>query len=143
MSRALQPDDASQVIGLDTNIVVRMLVQDDLAQSAKVEVLMRTLTPAYPGFVSHPVLMELVWVLSSRYEYDRTQVAHVLELLLRAVELKVDQPDIVWSVLRAYRQTRCDFADLLIEQTCSAAGCDETVTFDVGSSKRTGLRLLR
>ena len=131
------------MIGLDTNILARILVQDDDTQVAKVEALLESLNPKRPGYISHTVLMELVWVLSSNYEYDRAQVSHALELLLRAVGLAVEKPDVVWSVLRAYRESRADFADLLIERGCAAAGCEYTVTFDVNSSKRAGMRLLR
>lgn len=130
------------MIGLDTNILIRMLVQDDPVQVARVEQLVDSLSMAWPSYISHVTLTELVWVLTSRYRYSRVQIADSLELLLRAIGLKIEQADVIWNVLQAYRESNADFADLLIERDCAAAGCEYTLTFDVDSSKRTGMRLL-
>ena len=131
------------MIGLDTNVLVRMLVMDDPLQTAKVQTLMQSLTPEEPGFISQVVLVELFWVLSSRYNYSRAQVSNTFDLLLRAVGLRIEHHDAVWNAIGTYRNTKADFPDCLIERIGAATGCTHTLTFDVESSKRTGMQLLR
>ena len=73
------------MIGLDTNVLVRYLTQDDPRQSASATRLLEdTLTVERQGFVSTVVLVELVWVLETGYRCRRVEVAGVIERLLRA-----------------------------------------------------------
>lgn len=131
------------MIGLDTNVLVRMLVMDDAAETAKVQALMQTLSMESPGFVSQVVMTELFWVLSSRYKYSRAQLGDTLELLLRAVGLSIEHRDAVWNALYTFRTTKADFADCLIAHYGIAAGCDYTLTFDADASELTGMRSLQ
>jgi len=131
------------MIGLDTNVLVRYIVQDDPKQSAKATRLIESLTAAEPGFVSVIALVELVWVLSSFYGWSRDQVAQTLDLLLRSKELIIDRADLVLKAVRVFRAGSADFADCLIERTGAAAGCRQTMTFDVGASKSAGMTLVQ
>jgi len=131
------------MIGLDTNVLVRYIVQDDPKQSAKATRLIESLTAAEPGFVSVIALVELVWVLSSFYGWSRDQVAQTLDLLLRSKELIIDRADLVLKAVRVFRAGSADFADCLIECTGAAAGCRQTMTFDVGASKSAGMTLVQ
>ena len=63
------------MIGLDTNVLVRYIAQDDIAQSAKASALIESLTADEPGYVTQVALVEVVWVLSSLYAADRVQIA--------------------------------------------------------------------
>lgn len=130
------------MIGIDTNVLVRYIMQDDVKQSAKATKLMESLTVDAPGFVPLVSVVELVWVLESSYELTRQQVGHALELLLRAREVVVDRADQVTKALRVFKASSADFADCLIERIASSAGCDKTMTFDLGAARSAGMTLL-
>jgi predicted nucleic-acid-binding protein len=129
--------------GLDTNVLVRYIMQDDVKQSAKATQLVESLTRAAPGFVPLVVVVELVWVLSSCYGLTRAQLAQALEALLRAKQLVLDQADQVVRALRLFASGSADFADCLIERCASHAGCERTMTFDAGAAKSAGMSLIR
>ena len=130
--------------GLDTNILVRYLTQDDPAQAALANHLIEeTLSVENPGFVSTVALVELVWVLESGYACDRTRIAQVLERLLRAKPLVVENADVAWQATRVFAATKADFADCLIERIGHANTCLQTVTFDRAAAKGAGMHLLQ
>lgn len=130
------------MIGLDTNVLVRYIMQDDAKQSAKASKLIDSLSSDEPGFVSLVSVVELVWVLSSCYSLTRDQLVQALDALLRAKQLVVDQSDHVVRALRAYAKGKADFADCLIERTAANAGCSRTMTFDVVAAKTAGMTLI-
>ena len=130
------------MIGLDTNILVRYLTQDDVAQSKKANALIESLSPEAPGFISHLSLVELVWVLQGCYGSNKKDIIQVLDTLLRTSGLMVEQADVVWQALRRYAEANGDFADGLIERVNHAAGCEYTATFDRDAAKSAGMRLL-
>ena len=129
--------------GLDTNVLVRYVMQDDPRQSSRATSLIESLKPEDPGFVSVVVLVELVWVLSGSYGLDRAQVATVLSTLLRSKELVIERADLVTQALRRYSANGAEFADALIERLSAAAGCSATMTFDAGAVKAAGMTLVR
>ena len=131
------------MIGLDTNVLVRYIMQDDAKKSLKATKLMESLTVDEPGFVSLVSVFELGWVLSSSYDLDREQVARALELLLRTKTVVVDRADEVTKALRMFKASSADFADCLIERTAASAGCGRTMTFDVGAAKSSGMTLIQ
>jgi len=130
------------MIGLDTNVLVRYIMQDDVKQAAKATKLMEGLTADAPGFISLVSVVELAWVLSSCFDLTREQISQALDVLLRSKQLVVDQAEPVVRALRAYRTGNADFADCLIERTAAAAGCTQTMTFDVTASKAAGMTLI-
>jgi predicted nucleic-acid-binding protein len=130
------------MIGLDTNVIVRYITQDDPAQSVAAAKLMESLSAEAPGFIATVVVVELVWVLQSCYRSKRDEVVRVLETLLRSKELIVEQAELVWQALRRF-STGSDFADCLIERCGHAAECQYTVTFDQNASTAAGMKLLR
>jgi predicted nucleic-acid-binding protein len=131
------------MIGLDTNVLVRYIMQDDAKQAAKATKLIESLSPEDPGFVTLVSVIELVWVLSSCFDLTREQISQALDALLRAKQLVVDQADQVVRALRTYSSSSADFADCLIERTASNAGCAKTMTFDVAASKQAGMTLIQ
>jgi predicted nucleic-acid-binding protein len=132
------------VIGLDTNVVVRYLAQDDARQSAAATRLFeRVLAPDNPGFVSSVVLCELAWVLAECYGADRARIRQAIEGLLSARQIAVEAPDVVRHALRAWEQGGADFADALIGATAARHGAGKTVTFDRAAAKLTGFELLQ
>lgn len=131
------------MIGLDTNVLVRHIMQDDAKQSRKASMLIESLSGESPGFVSLVAVVELVWVLSSCYDLTREQLVQALDLLLRSKEFVVDRADQVLKALRVFKSSTADFADCLIERTAASAGCDRTMTFDVGAAKTAGMSLIQ
>ena len=131
------------MIGLDTNVLVRYIMQDDAKQSLKAEKLLESLTVEEPGFVSLVSVVELGWVLSSCYDLDREQVAQALELMMRTKTVVVDRADEVMKALRVFKTSSADFADCLIERTAASAGCTKTMTFDIGAAKTAGMTLIQ
>ena len=130
------------MIGLDTNVIVRYIMQDDARQAQKAGKLIESLTAQAPGFLSNVALIEIVWVLSSAFGLNRAEVSQVLEQLLQTKEIILDRADQVLKATRQYKSTSADFADCLIERLGTGAGCERTVTFDVGASKTAGMHLL-
>lgn len=119
------------MIGLDTNILLRLLVADDPAQATRAAAaIRRRCSPQSPGFVNHIVLCELVWVLEARYGYARADIAAAVEALCNAADLRVDVAPAVEEALRRYRAGRAGFADCLLGLVNRAAGCATTLTFD-------------
>jgi len=82
------------MIGLDTNVLVRHIMQDDAKQAAKATRLIEGLTAQVPGFITLVSVVEPVWVLSSFYELDKAKIVQALNVMLRSGQLVVDQEDI-------------------------------------------------
>lgn len=131
------------MIGLDTNVLVRYIMQDDAKQSPKATKFMESLTADAPGFVSLISMVELGWVLSFSYGLTRDQLEQALDALLRTKEIVIDRADLVLKALRVFKAGSADFADCLIERAGAAAGCDGMVTFDIGAAKTAGMTLIR
>jgi predicted nucleic-acid-binding protein len=130
------------VIALDTNVIVRYIMQDDEKQSASASRVIDSLTDLQPGFVPLVALVELSWVLSSAYGLQRPQVELALEGLLRTRELVIDQSVVVWRALRTFRDGNADFADCVIASAAVAAGCDRIMTFDRKAARDCGMTLV-
>jgi predicted nucleic-acid-binding protein len=119
------------VIALDTNVLVRYLVEDDRAQTAAAAALIeRSVAEDKACFVSGIVLCETVWVLTVSYRVPRREVGAILRELLRARHLAFDSPDQLARALEAFTRGRGDFADYLIREQARAAGCRTVATFD-------------
>ena len=129
------------MIGIDTNVLVRHLVQDDLSQSrAATQVITKQCTRDDPGFINRIVLCELVWVLESAYGYPKDTIVAVLEKLLRTSQLKIEDAQSAWTAFRMYQKGKADYADCLLGVTNRQAGCDSTVTFDHAAVKLEGFQ---
>jgi predicted nucleic-acid-binding protein len=131
------------MIGLDTNVIVRYVMQDDPEQAMKASGLIETLTPERPGFVTLVSLIETVWVLISCYGLTRLQIAQFLEQLLSTDAVLIDRAEEVWRALRRFQASRADFADCLIACNAAAAGCECTMTFDARAAKAAGMTLIK
>lgn len=127
------------MIGLDTNVLVRYIMQDDAGQSPLATALIESLTVEAPGFVTLVSVIELTWVLVACFGLDRSQIVAALEGLMRSKEIVVERADIVWQSVRVFRDGTADFADCLIERSAASAGCERTMTFDRGAAKSCGM----
>lgn len=132
------------MIGVDTNVIVRFLAQDDDVQSPIATRFMSRLSRERPGFVSAVVLAEVSWVLSRAYKVSRDDLAEAIEGLLRSAELMIENADAAYRALSRYQASKSvEFADALIAQIARVAGADEVVTFDQTAASQLGVRLLR
>lgn len=119
------------MIGLDTNIVVRYLTQDDPAQCKKVNRLIdEELSSEYKGYITLISLIEVVWVLESCYEQGKAELIAVIEGLLTTKQFLLERGDIAHLALRSYRGGKGDFSDAVISESAKQAGCARVVTFD-------------
>jgi predicted nucleic-acid-binding protein len=130
--------------GLDTNVLLRYLAQDDPLQSPLAsEVIERKLTEQNPGFLSLVCILEIVWVLRSLYKRSRQEIADHIEMILAADSLEVQNEQEVYLATVALRSGAGSFEDALIAALGSWRGCSSTLTFDQNASKRLhGFRLL-
>lgn len=131
------------MIGLDTNVIVRYIMQDDAKQSRLASTLIEQLTVDEPGFVPLVAVIELVWVLSSSFDLARAQITSALEILLQTKEIQIERAEVVWRALRIYREGLADFADCMVERSAAAAGCLRTMTFDRGAAKHSSMTLIQ
>jgi predicted nucleic-acid-binding protein len=130
------------MIGLDTNILVRYLAQDDAIQSAKAtEIIERRLTEETPGFISAVVMVETVWVLDRAYGLGSDEIAAVIERTLQIDVFVVENEKEVFTAMIALKQRKGAFADAIILALAARAGCPYTLTFDRKASRLSGFRL--
>ena len=129
------------MIGLDTNVIVRFLVQDEPVQSALASSLITSRTAKDPGYISTVVLVEVFWVLKRAYKLPNQDVPAALLALVSSDEIVVEGRDAVRAALRE-GANGYDFADALVALEGTRHGCDYTATFDRKASSLAGMRLL-
>lgn len=119
------------MIGLDTNIVLRYLLQDDPEQTRQADqILDRQLSEQNPGFISLVTVLEIVWVLRSLLKQTPFQIATHIEHLLAADSLEVQNEQQVFEAAFALKRDTGEFEDALIGALNAWAGCSSTLTFD-------------
>ena len=116
---------------LDTNILVRFLVNDDKRMGAAARRLLETAHEQREHFlVLTPVLLELLWVLKSVYGLSREDILDALEALSLMPVLEFESADLVHDLIRNARAKSLDLADLLIGLCARDKGCQATLTLD-------------
>jgi predicted nucleic-acid-binding protein len=119
------------VIGLDTNVLVRFLVEDDPEQARRAKAVVQgAVDQDEKLYVSNVVLCELAWVLDRAYGLERTEVASAVRGLLSAKHVLLEDADLVERALAAYGESRVGFPDYVIRELARDAGCRTVVTFD-------------
>jgi predicted nucleic-acid-binding protein len=130
------------MIGLDTNVLVRYLVQDDPEQAREAtELIEQRLTERDPGFISVVAMTETAWVLERAYGLAAADIATAIERILQAAELMVENEQQVFTAMMALKEGRGSFADALIGARGQRAGCEFTVTFDRKALRLAGFAL--
>lgn len=131
------------MIGLDTNVLVRYLAQDEAAQSARATKLIeRELSEREPGFIGLIVLVESCWVLKRLYSATAAELHETVRDLLDARQLAVENRALVARALGRAVDDGADIADALIAECAASAGCKRIVTFDKSAAKA-GMAVLR
>ena len=130
------------MIAIDTNVVVRYLVRDDVPQAEAARALFASLSPDSPGYICREVAVELVWVLSRSYAAPREQIASVLLGLLSTESIVIEgAEDVADSAIR-YADGVSDFADLMILAAARRQAATPLYTFDRRASRAEGVELL-
>ena len=125
------------MIGLDTNVLLRYLAQDDPKHSPRAtEIVERLLTEQEPGFVSLVSILEVAWVLKSLFKRTRQEIANDIEMLLAADTLEVQNEQEVYYAVVSLRNGIGSFEDALIGALGDWRGCSATLTFDEDAAKR-------
>ena len=127
------------MIALDTNVLVRFLVEDDAAQLARARRLLQKAVESNSFcYVSDVVMCELVWVLERSYKFRRAEIGQVLGRLLHAGNLAFSSSEKLVRALEGYEAGSGDFADYLIREHARASGCEAVATFDGDLLKEPG-----
>ncbi|HKQ86431.1 MAG TPA: type II toxin-antitoxin system VapC family toxin [Candidatus Acidoferrales bacterium] len=130
------------MIGLESNVLVRYLTQDDPVQSQKAtEILERRLTDENPGFISVVVMAEIVWVLDRAYGLTGREIVAAIERMLQTGVLLVENEQEVFTAMIMLKEGRGSFADALIAELGSRVGCLHTLTFDEKALRLPGFKL--
>ena len=118
---------------LDTNVLIRFLVNDDKAQGRKVKKLFEETEEVAGRFlITTPVVLEILWVLSAVYDFTREEILQALELLTQLPILEFEDYSSMQQLIRLGHATRADLPDLLIGLAGKSRGCETTLTFEKG-----------
>lgn len=130
------------MIGLDTNILIRYLTQDDPVESQRAtQVIERRLTEKNPGFISIVAMVETVWVLDRAYDFSNHEIAAAVERMLQMNVFVVENEQEVFTAMIAVRKRQGSFADVVIGALGARAGCSRTLTFDRAAARLPGFEL--
>jgi predicted nucleic-acid-binding protein len=120
-----------EMIGLDTNILVRYIAQDDAVQSAlATQIVEDRLTEEDPGYISLVTMAETVWVLDRSYGLSAAEISAAVERILQTDILFVQNEQEVFTAMVALKTGAGSFPDGLIGALGRRAGCAVTLTFD-------------
>jgi predicted nucleic-acid-binding protein len=127
--------------GLDTNILVRFIAQDDPVNSPKANSIMKALSVEDPGWISVVALAEFAWVMHRKFRISRPDLYTMLTMFLTWPEVVVEQADLVRQAVAMFQNGNADFADYLVACACRSAGCSRTLTFDRKAAKSDAMTL--
>lgn len=127
------------MLGIDTNVVIRLIISDDAEQTRRARQLVdQALEHDEPVLVSLPVLLESEWVLRSRYGFNREAVLRIFRALLEARELSFEDEPALEEALFHWKDSACGFSDCLITAHNRQLGCRVTATFDGKAARLPG-----
>lgn len=130
--------------GLDTNVLVRWIVDDDPRQATRVQKLFEEVRETRSLlFVPSTVMLELEWVLRSRYKLDKSTILSAFNALLETQELEFQDEPALERALSSYRQSSADFADCMHAGQCGSAGRTPMITFDDTAARLPNVELLK
>jgi predicted nucleic-acid-binding protein len=131
------------MLGIDTNVVIRLVVADDADQTRRARKLIeQSLSRDEPVLVSLLVLLESEWVLRSRYGFTRKTLLAIFRALLEAPELSFEDEPALEEALFRWKDSACEFSDCLIAAHNRQMGCRATATFDAKASRLPGTELV-
>lgn len=129
-------------IGLDTNLLVRYITNDEPEQVEKVQQLFDSSPPNILFLINNVVLAELDWVLTHVYDFRREEFLLVIDQLFQTYNISFENPGLVRKACKFYSKSNADFSDCLIGVLNKDNGCDSTYTFDKNASELSSFTLL-
>ncbi len=128
---------------IDANVLVRFLVRDDVKQAGKVRKLFEDAELSGASFfVCTPVVLELIWVLKSVYDFSRDDIISTFEKMLKYSVLEFEDRVLMSELVETGRNSKIDLPDLLIVLNARHCGCEKTLTFDKDASKSNHFKLI-
>lgn len=121
-------------LGMDANVLLRALLNDDPKQSVLARDLLASLDEERRGYLGISAVLEIFWVLRSRYRVPREAIHETMRELLTIKYLDVESSEAVAQALSMYQKRRAEFEDALLGERNVEAGCDFTYTFDRDAS---------
>jgi predicted nucleic-acid-binding protein len=118
------------MIGIDTNVLVRYLVQDNEQQASAANKILDRISDINPAFINNIVMCETVWVLSRAYKYGKKLIVKTIEQILSTSGIEFENAEGVRKALRHYTTGNADFSDYLIAEINKENGANTTYTFD-------------
>jgi predicted nucleic-acid-binding protein len=127
------------MLGFDTNVLVRLLIEDDPAQTRRARNLVDAAVAADEVvLISLPVLLETEWVLRSRYEMPLETILGLFRAALETQELAFEDEAAVEEALFNWQDGLSGFSDCLIVSHNRQLGCRSTATFDARAARLPG-----
>jgi predicted nucleic-acid-binding protein len=124
------------VIGIDTNILVRLALNDQSNQRKQAtRYIANNCSVTSPGYINLIVLVEAIWVLKRQPDFPKAQILYWLHSIIDSDTFRVEHEPLVRSALSQYENQKIDFADALIAELNAAQGCEKTVSFDKAAVK--------
>ncbi len=118
------------MIGIDTNVLIRFLVDDEAQQNHAARRLLSERGPDDPAFVSAVALVQSIWVLNRTLGYPMPEIVAMLRSLLATDGIVLEHGEQLAGLLGDEGSFDGQLADHLIAWSGDAAGCRHTVTFD-------------
>ena len=131
------------MIGLDTNVVLRLLLNDDPAQRLRAaKAIQQAGRLAVTVTITLAVVLEMEWVLRSVAKMTKPQVLSVFNLLLESYDIEIDNEKVLEQALHIYANAACDFAECLFLAQYQRMGCQTMLTFDAKAARMAGVQLV-
>lgn len=124
------------MIAVDTNLLLRLVINDDETQHALAKAFFAERSASDPAYIGSIVMTEFVWLLTRRYRFAKDRVADLILALLQSPDLVIERADLVEEAAILCRQPKVDFTDAFIAQLSLARGCRAVMTFDKDAAKR-------
>ncbi|MFN3685708.1 PIN domain-containing protein [Salinarimonas sp.] len=132
----------TRLAGIDTNVLVRFMVEDEPDQAGRARNLLSDLTRVGPVVVNGIVLVELFWILRSTLKLARAEIVDKLRVLLESDDVAVVEAQAARAALQDYEAGLGDFSDRLIARINEAHGASTTYTFDQRAARHPPLALV-
>ena len=131
------------MIGLDTNVVLRLLLSDDPAQKMRAaKFIQQAIRLDTKIIITLAVVLEMEWVLRSSAKMNKAEVLNILNLLLESYDIEIDNEKVLEQALHIYENAASDFAECLFLAQYQRMGCSTMMTFDAKAARMTGVDLV-
>ncbi len=128
------------MLAVDTNVFVRLFVQDDEIQSHKAKKFIENHDAV---FISTIVLCEAIWLLKAHFKYNKSQLIALIEKILKTKQFRFEHCDAIWYAFSEFQHINADLTDCIIGSVAKLYQCDSVVTFDKNAAKSKNFKLIK